>query len=110
MPDLAFTIGLCNISNTIGTNTADFTLPEKCLEFTLIADEDTDVAFAGRVDFINDNLLYRAEAVPGTADGSNLWRIRKIVIAVDDDVTTTWADGNANFDNIWDDRLSLGYS
>ena len=111
MPDVEFTIGACEVSNVYGGGVnVDFTLPKKCIEFTLIADEDTDVAFAQRVDFITDNLLYRGEAVPGTAPGSNLWRIRRITIGLDNDVTTEWADGNADFDNIWDDRLILSYS
>lgn len=110
MPDLTFTIGVCLQTNTIGTNVANFTVPTKCLEFTVIADEDSEVPFAKRTDFISDTLIFRGEATPGTANGTNSWRIWRIVIAGDDDVVLTWADGNANFDNVWDDRLTLGYS
>lgn len=64
-----------------------------------------------RVDFIGDDLIYRAEAPAGTLDAASAWRIRKITIStVDGDVTTEWADGNANYDNIWDNRLSYTYS
>lgn len=69
------------------------------------------VAQAKRVDFIDDNLLYRAEADPGTLDGDAVWRIHKITIgAVDGDVTEEWADGNANYDKVWTSRLSYTYS
>jgi len=66
---------------------------------------------ATRVDFITDNLLYRGEAPAGTADAASGWRIRKITIgAVDGDVIETWADGNSNYDNVWDNRLSYTYT
>lgn len=66
--------------------------------------------YASRVDFISDDELYRGEAAPGSAESSAVWRIRKIVIGSDGDVTQTFADGDENFDNIWNDRLSLTYS
>ena len=72
---------------------------------------EDEMVYASRVDFLSDELLYRGEAVPGTADGGNLWRIRKIDIAASDgDVTTTWANGSASFNKVWDDRLSYTYT
>lgn len=72
--------------------------------------DETEVAYAKRTDFISDLLLYRGEANPGTLDSAASWRIRRLIIGVDNDVTEEWADGNSNFDNVWDDRLSLSYS
>lgn len=63
---------------------------------------------AKRVDFVSDVLFYLGEADPGTAESSALWRIRKIDTT--SDIVITWADGNNNYDNIWDNRLSLTYS
>jgi hypothetical protein len=71
---------------------------------------EEEVAQAKRVDFINDNLLYRGEANPGTLDSAAAWRIRKIVIAADDDVTETWANGSGDYIHIWDNRLSYTYT
>jgi len=71
---------------------------------------EDEVTYAKRVDFITDLLLYRGEAVPGTAESASSWRIRKIVIGNDDDVTETWANGDSLFDKIWDNRLSLTYT
>jgi hypothetical protein len=71
---------------------------------------EDDVAFAQRIDVISDLLIYRAEAVPGSLDAEAKWRIRRITIATDDDVTTEWADGVASFTKIWNDRLGLSYS
>ena len=72
---------------------------------------EDEVALAKRVDFIDDTLLYRAEADPGTLDSDNNWRIRRIIIgAVDGDVTEEWAEGNANFDKVWNNRATYSYS
>lgn len=73
---------------------------------------EEEIVYAKRIDFSADgSYLYRAEAVPGTAESANLWRIRRIDIAQSDgDVTETWAEGNASFNKVWDDRLTYTYS
>jgi hypothetical protein len=55
-------------------------------------------------------VAYLGQASPGTATSSALWRIQKLTFSVDGDVAVTWADGNADFDNVWDNRASLSYS
>lgn len=77
--------------------------------------EDTPVItdqqiYAKRVDFINDNLLYKGEAIVGSAILSPVWRISRITIGNDGDVTTEYANGSASFTNVWSDRTILGYS
>lgn len=71
---------------------------------------EDETMFAKRVDFVTDNEMYRGEAVVGSSESNAVWRIRKIIIAADSDVTETWAGGTANFDKIWADRASLIYS
>jgi hypothetical protein len=71
---------------------------------------EEDNMYAKRVDFINDLLLYRGEAVVGTAESYPAWRIRQVILSVDGDVSETWASGNANFDKVWADRALLSYS
>lgn len=71
---------------------------------------EEDMALAKRVDFVSDTLIYRGEALPGTAASSAAWRIKRISIAGDDDVTEEWADGAATYSQVWDDRASLDYS
>jgi hypothetical protein len=71
---------------------------------------EEDMAFSKRIDFINDNELYRGEAAPGSAESSAAWRIRKITISPDGDVTEMWAGGNSNFDKAWTDRATLVYA
>lgn len=76
--------------------------------------EDTPVIikqvnYTKRVDFVNDNLLYKGEATVGTIDSHNGWRIKKITLGNDGDVTEQYANGDDNFINIWNDRLTLNY-
>lgn len=54
--------------------------------------------------------IYRGNALPGTATSAASWRCEEITIAVDGDVSILFADGNDNYDNIWDNRASLSYS
>ena len=64
------------------------------------------------VDFdLGNNYIYVGEAVPGTATSAASWRVtRTEFVGSDEDVVKLFADGNANFDNIWDNRASLRYS
>jgi len=50
---------------------------------------------------------YVCEADPGTASSAAKWRVSKLVAATG---VLTWADGDAKFDNIADNRASLSYS
>ena len=53
---------------------------------------------------------YLGQAQPGSSVSAAVWRIQKLAFSVDGDVTATWADGDAEFDNVWNDRASLNYS
>lgn len=66
--------------------------------------------YATRTDFASSTVIYVGEAVPGTLDADAAWRIKRLTIAGDDDVTTEWASGTASFVNAWADRASLSYS
>lgn len=71
---------------------------------------EEDMPYSKRVDFITENELYKGEAAVGSAESAPLWRIRKLTIGLDSDVTEVWADGDANYDNVWSDRLTYIYS
>jgi hypothetical protein len=61
------------------------------------------------VDEPDSSTAYVGEAALGSATSAAVWRIKRI--SVSGTVTTiTWADGNENFDNVWDNRASLSYS
>lgn len=68
-----------------------------------------DTVYATKIDTASSTITYIGEAVAGSATSSAVWRIKKLdtsSIAL----STTWADGNSNQDNIWDNRSSLTYT
>ena len=52
---------------------------------------------------------YIGEALPGTNTDQSKWRIKRIE-EVGNDYNILWADGTAEFDKIWDDRVTFTYS
>lgn len=77
---------------------------------------DLDMTPAERIDFQdNETVIYNGEADPGSLDSQPVWRIKRTTLIepssnLDVEVVVEWADGNAEFDNVWDDRLTLSYS
>lgn len=72
---------------------------------------ELEVPYSTRVDFENDDLIYKAWAAPGSSEAAPVWRVQRITfVGTDEDVVIEWADGDGNFDNIWDDHLGLSYS
>ena len=71
---------------------------------------EEDAMYSKRIDFISDLELYKGEAAVGGLESASVWRIRKIVLNLQGDVTETWALGNANFDKLWLNRTQLSYS
>jgi len=56
----------------------------------------------------SSTIAYLGKALPGVLSSEALWRISKIDTS--SGIITTFADGNSNFDNIWDNRAALSYS
>jgi len=80
---------------------------------------EDDVKQAERLDFVvtgagpsEVTTLYIGRAEPGAVEADAVWSISRSVIASGDDNDTvqTWADGDSNFDNDWDNHLTHGYS
>ena len=71
--------------------------------------EGDELVYSKRVDFVSDSELYKAEAAVGSLENSAVWRIRKIVLSADGDVTETWAAGSADFTKQWNLRTSYTY-
>lgn len=51
--------------------------------------------------------IYIGKATPGSATSSAVWQVKKIDTA--SDIIITWADSNANFDNLFSNPSSLTY-
>lgn len=65
--------------------------------------------FATRIDEVNASLSYIGWAIPGTLDAAATWRIMRMSVTGTVNAIE-WADGNEDFDNVWNDRASLSYS
>lgn len=66
-------------------------------------------ALAQRVDDAGGGVTYVGKSAAGSATNGALWQIQRITESAGD-ITIQWADGDANFNNIWDNRASLSYS
>lgn len=71
---------------------------------------EEDMPYAKRIDWISDSVLYKGEAAVGSLESAAAWRIQRITLAADDDVTVVWADGVSDFTKIWDNRAGYTYS
>lgn len=65
--------------------------------------------YAVKSDDVGGGVVYFGYATVGTSAASASWKIKKVT-ETDGDLEITFADGNANFDNTWNDRVSLSYS
>ena len=64
---------------------------------------------AREVDLSDSSTWYKGWADVGTATSAASWRIQRITIS-SGTYSFDWADGDAEFDNVWDNRASLSYS
>lgn len=61
------------------------------------------------IDQANATTTYFGTALSGEATSAATWRIQRM--SVSGTVTTfSWANGNDQYDNVWDDRASLTYA
>lgn len=58
---------------------------------------------------VSGDLTYVGIATPGSAQASAVWQCKKID-ATGGNTVVTWADGDADFDNVASDLTSLTYS
>ena len=63
-----------------------------------------------RIDFVGDSVIYIGESQPGTLESAAMWKIVKITIGTDGDITEIFAEGTNSFQHKWSDRLTLNYS
>lgn len=82
--------------------------------WNLVGNVGIPVAQTTRSDTIDPTafpeVTYKGEAAAGVLTSAASWRISRLTIQSDGDTEILWADGNTNYDNIWDNRLSLSYS
>ena len=61
------------------------------------------------IDEGNPNVIYKGFASPSAKLDEPVWAIQKIT-HLNDVCSYQWADGNKNFDNIWNNRAELTYA
>ncbi|MDO8998322.1 MAG: hypothetical protein Q7W45_01050 [Bacteroidota bacterium] len=61
------------------------------------------------IDESNPNVIYKGFASPSANVEDAVWAIQRINNS-GDVCTYQWADGNKNFDNIWNNRINLSYA
>lgn len=62
------------------------------------------------IDFIDDDNWYVGYAPAGTATSATGWKIVfNSIYNAEGDSTKAWADGSADYDKVWDDRLTYTY-
>lgn len=66
-------------------------------------------ALITKIDDSDATAIYVGDAIPSSVTSSAVWRIQKIATS---GATTSvlFADGDDEFDNVWDNRASLSYS
>ena len=62
-----------------------------------------------RIDDVSASLTYIGEAPTGASPGQAVWRISRIQ-TVGSETIIQYANGNTNWNSVWDDRASLAYS
>lgn len=69
----------------------------------------TSIEYKTMIDEASSTVTYIGKAAAGGSLSSAIWQIKRL--SVSGNVTTIdHADGNTNYDNIWDNRASLSYS
>ena len=63
-----------------------------------------------KLDYVGSDLTYVGNAVAGSSSASAVWRIKKLFYDSGKLVNVYYADGDTEFNNVWDNRASLSYS
>lgn len=110
-------VGVDVDETTVSVVSEDFTVVVSPQETTLLVSEvgvqgpagEEDVPFDLEVDDTSTpNNTYIGQAEPGTAVSAAAWRIKRVTESAGG-TSINWANGDATFTHIWDDRLTYTY-
>jgi len=65
--------------------------------------------YATQIDEASATVTYVGKAATGAATASAVWQIQRLT-TTGADLAVTWADGDSNYNNVWDNRTSLSYN
>lgn len=77
-------------------------------EATIAALSAESAAYLTRLDEASATITYVGQSVAGSATSSAVWRIKRLDST--SGLVVLYADGDTNFNNVWDNRASLSYS
>ena len=73
-----------------------------------IVNIEKEIVEQTKVDTVSNAEIYYGFAQCGRLSSEAAWKIeRKVVVGTE--ATIQWADGDGNYDNVWDNRTSLTY-
>ena len=72
--------------------------------------DDLDNGYTLQYERASADVYYRGDAPVGSSTASAVWRIRRGTDLGGGSVEVLFADGDDEFDNIWDNRAALSYS
>jgi hypothetical protein len=61
------------------------------------------------LDFVSEDVVYRGDAVPGTAPEASAWRLSKLLTVPGGEVVIAHANGSTGFVHQWDARATYTY-
>ena len=94
------------IGDGTGTNFAGVTEVNSRSALNTLAIDATESVY---IDEASSTVTYFGYAAAGGSTSSAVWKIKKLTVS--GTVTSIlFADGNSNYDNIWNNRASLSYS
>lgn len=68
----------------------------------------TTVKLPLREDESEPKIIYKGYATANARPSDELWAIQKIS-RIDNEIIYEWADGDENYDNVWDNRYTISY-
>jgi len=107
--DGATSLSGVTITNVGGKLSLDVNVTDITLSAANDSMETRNMAMSVAVDEASATVTYVGEAATGSSLASAVWRIKRLtqtgaVLLIE------FADGNGNYDNVWNSRASLAYS
>jgi len=102
MPDIKKVVGYDEVTDTTWSIT-----PDGDLVVTLDGERDKAMQMAYDA---SDNLEYLGMAAAGASTAASVWQVIKFTWTSGNMTAKQWADGDRNYDNVWDNYASLTYS
>lgn len=104
-PTIIVNADLSGLQDQVTSNDNDITQLQSDVNEII---QDIEVVYDREIDELPDGNIIKGYALAGTTSSTAGWRIQKITFT-GNDVSYKFANGNANFVNVWDDRLGYTY-